>query len=164
MSACDGLGHWPDAQDPDTRRGRGWRLVPPQLAGETREPEGWQLRGAVCHECGQDIVRAVFVGPHGLDNRASAWVTTADRRSPAERVGDIGIYFPAPPGAPPEHGGHWMTLPAVLNIDPVIACKAVGLPLNEYLEHVERWAEGPGFTYGVRVDREAQTIRQAGRQ
>jgi hypothetical protein len=59
--------HYPDSDAGTT----GWRLVPPPRR-EIVEPAGWQLRGAVCGECGEDLVRAVFVGSHGLANRASA--------------------------------------------------------------------------------------------
>lgn len=40
---------------------------------------------------------------------------------------------------------------------------ALGLELEDLLEQVDAWARTAGFTYGVRVDLDAQTITQAGR-
>lgn len=38
----------------------------------------------------------------------------------------------------------------------------VHLPVEQFLEELERWAQGPGLPYGIRVDREAGTIRVPG--
>jgi hypothetical protein len=72
------------------------------------------------------------------------------------------IYFPRAPGEAPEVGGTWAHLSTVLHVEPRVMAAAVGLELSTYLEAVERWADVDGFTYGVRVDREAGTITQAG--
>lgn len=58
--------------------------------------------------------------------------------------------------------GYFATLEFVRSTPPEVVAAAVHLSVDDYLEHLERWSEGPGFTYGIRVDREARTVTQAG--
>lgn len=39
----------------------------------------------------------------------------------------------------------------------------VHLPVEQFLEELEHWAQGPGLPYGIRVNREEGTIRVLGR-
>lgn len=69
-----------------------WVFANPSWPG----PEGWYLLGAVCADCGQDIVRAVFYDevrgfngdgvPIGTITRGGPWSTT-DGRSVGARHG-----------------------------------------------------------------------------
>jgi hypothetical protein len=61
-----------------------------------------------------------------------------------------------------EINGQFATLEFVLDVEPRVGASALGLSLEAYYDVVERWAMGPGFIYGVRVDRQAGAITQAG--
>jgi hypothetical protein len=58
--------------------------------------------------------------------------------------------------------GWRVTLDALVDVAPTELAPALDLDVDEFLEYVERWAAGVGAPYGIRVDREAGTITQAG--
>jgi hypothetical protein len=49
-------------------------------------------------------------------------------------------------------GGQFVTLSAMVGCTPAVIAGAVGVTVDEYLGAVERWADGPAFTLGVRLE------------
>lgn len=58
--------------------------------------------------------------------------------------------------------GYFVALEALLNVPPHMLARAVKLELDVFLAEVERWSELDGFMFGIRVDRELETIVQLG--
>lgn len=58
--------------------------------------------------------------------------------------------------------GYFIRLEAALDLPAEVAAAGVKMSVDDYLAHVERWADSVGLPYGVRVDREQRTVTQVG--
>ena len=54
--------------------------------------------------------------------------------------------------------GYYVTVKSLTTVTPSTLAGDVQLPLESFLDEVERWSEGPGARWGISVDRSSGTI------